>query len=227
MAQDPNAPREEKVPEFPTIALIGETGAGKSTFGNVLLGFNQFETSDDAERCTLKTSSAIGTLLSQTDLSFSKEIDDSTESSETTKYLKNREAKKHHKIQVVDTVGLENDKDDDAHIADIIKAMIDLQNTSVVAIVVNGTNPRIKPLCNIIDKYSEYIDQEVLLRHVIIVFTYFEIHKSGENWRAKYSKEKEKKSNNFLKGLRAKYPEVQSLKQVDKLNWMLILNMNI
>ena len=41
-----------------TIMTIGQTGAGKSAFGNVYLEKEAFETSDDPDSCTRITSSA-------------------------------------------------------------------------------------------------------------------------------------------------------------------------
>ena len=45
-------------------------------------------------------------------------------------------------IQVIDTIGLEaNDIKDTARILDVVKAIIDIGSTSVLAMVVSGVNP--------------------------------------------------------------------------------------
>ena len=195
MAQDPNGDGAN-VQEFPTVCMIGPTGVGKSSFGNLLLNKEKFKVEHSPKPGTLQSSWHKGKFLGK---------------------------KQGQIIQVVDTIGLEaDDIKDNVSILNVVKVIINLRSTSVLAMVVNGSNARAAPFFSIIDKYQSHVNEDILFNHVMFVFTHWSMDPKAIKKRNKKGISEKFVAKTFFEELKKNYPNIKAFQSVEKLPYIFI-----
>lgn len=167
----------------PTVCLIGPSGNGKSTLGNILIGNKVSKVENTAVKGTLTTDIARGEL-------FGKDI---------------------KVVDTVGLEY--DDNHDWTCVYSVLEAISNVRDTTAVALVVNSSNPRVNPYFPILDKYHDYVSKYMLLNHLIVVFAHWKMDKSTIRQRKKRQITRQSFSESFFNELRKHYPNIKAFKK--------------
>ena len=147
------------------LLFIGETGVGKSTLCNTIIGSKEFKVSSGTESCTQEV-----------------RVKEDFFMGEETK-----------PITIIDTVGFDDaskESDDTETTALIRKLKNDLSHINLFVIVLDGNNPRIDKSQKDMLSLFAVVFGEAFWKHVLVVFTKVSMHPRNVQLRMKKEPER-------------------------------------